>query len=77
MACAGSGSWRHPSRRNWNEHAPPKYPTFAYKCRRSDCWEFVFLDDYCDRHKPNTHAIDFVIVPQCPPQPSETSFKAA
>jgi hypothetical protein len=28
-----------------------KYPTYAAKCNHPDCWEFVFLQDYCERHK--------------------------
>lgn len=27
------------------------YPTRAFKCRHPGCWEFVFLDEFCDKHK--------------------------
>ena len=29
-----------------------EYPTFAYKCAHPGCWEFVFSDCFCDKHKP-------------------------
>lgn len=36
----------------WCPNCKREYPTGAFKCRHADCWEFVFLDDYCERHKP-------------------------
>ena len=28
------------------------YPTRAHKCAVPTCWEYVFLDRYCERHAP-------------------------
>ena len=29
-----------------------EYPTRAYKCAEPDCWEYVFMEEFCDTHKP-------------------------
>ena len=36
----------------WCPHCEREYPTRAFKCANPDCWESVFLQDYCEKHKP-------------------------
>jgi hypothetical protein len=27
-----------------------EYPTQAFKCRQPGCWDFVFMEDFCESH---------------------------
>lgn len=36
----------------WCGNCSRTYPTGAFKCQVTDCWEWSGLGDYCERHSP-------------------------
>jgi len=36
----------------WCPNCKREHPTIAFKCQQPDCWEYVFLEPFCERHKP-------------------------
>lgn len=35
----------------WCPSCSKEFPTRAFKCRRDECWEFVFIGQFCERHR--------------------------
>jgi len=52
--CGADNSWPMDMDSWYCLNCDHEYPTTAFKCRHPDCWEYVFLDEYCEAHKSHS-----------------------